>query len=116
MHTPSLKSFTFAGNLGITNCTPQLFDHNLKFLEEVSLELLFPEVSQEIAKILMRWLKMFNNVYSMTLASPTIKVHNYFYMVNYHYLILAFDPNRVIVSRYFFIFVSITSASWTQLV
>jgi hypothetical protein len=116
MHTPNLKSFAFAGSLGIINCTPQLFDHNLKFLEEVSLELLFPEVSQEIAKILMRWLKMFNNVYSMTLASPTIKVHNYFYMVNYHYLILAFDPNRVIVSRYFFIFVSITSASWTQLV
>jgi hypothetical protein len=80
MHTPSLKSFTFAGNLVITNCTPQLFDHNLKFLEEVSLELLFPEVSQEIAKILMRWLKMFNNVYSMTLASPTVKVRNYFYM------------------------------------
>jgi hypothetical protein len=80
MHTPNLKSFAFAGSLGIINCTPQLFDHNLKFLEEVSLELLFPEVSQEIAKILMRWLKMFNNVYSMTLASPTIKVHNYFYM------------------------------------
>jgi hypothetical protein len=78
MHTPSLKMFTFVGCLGTINRNYPLFDHELKFLEEVNLELCFFDISKENAETLMSWLKKFNNIYSMTLASSTAQVNNYF--------------------------------------
>ncbi|KAK2403890.1 hypothetical protein QL285_053285 [Trifolium repens] len=74
MHTPSLKLFTFVGCLGTINHNYPLFNHDLKFLEEVNLELCFREISKEIAETLMSWLKKFDNIYSMTLASSTVEV------------------------------------------
>jgi hypothetical protein len=78
MHTPSLKLFTFVGCLGTINHNYPLFNHDLKFLEEVNLELCFREISKENAETLMSWLKKFDNIYSMTLASSTVEVNNYF--------------------------------------
>ncbi|XP_058776581.1 putative F-box/LRR-repeat protein At4g15060 [Vicia villosa] len=74
MNTPNLKSFTIAGCFNSVNHTCPLFVHDLKFLEQVSLELWFPRISEEIANTFMSWLKMFTNVSSMTLASPTLLV------------------------------------------
>ncbi|CAJ2629411.1 unnamed protein product [Trifolium pratense] len=78
MHTPNLKSFTFAGRFGtIINRSYPLFDDNLKFLEEVNLQLWILEISREIGETLMSWLKKFGNIYSMTLTSSTVEVITY---------------------------------------
>ncbi|XP_058741588.1 uncharacterized protein LOC131613969 [Vicia villosa] len=74
INTPNLKSFTFAGRFSSINHTNPIFENNFQFLEEVDLELWFPKPSKEIAETLMSWLKRFKNVYSMTLASPTLAV------------------------------------------
>lgn len=83
MNTPNLKSFTITGCFNSINSICPLFVHDLKFLEEVSLELWFPKISQEIATTFLSWLKMFTNVYSMTLASPTLMVSKLFYLYKF---------------------------------
>jgi hypothetical protein len=79
MDTPSLKFLTFVGLLGTTNHNYPLFKHDLKFLEEVNLQICFRySNSKEAAETLMSWLKKFHNINSMTLASSTAQVNNYF--------------------------------------
>jgi hypothetical protein len=79
MDTPSLKFFTFVGLLGTTNHNYPLFKNDLKFLEEVNLQICFRySNSKEAAETLMSWLKKFDNINSMTLASSTAQVNNYF--------------------------------------
>ncbi|WJX13930.1 hypothetical protein P8452_04264 [Trifolium repens] len=75
MDTPSLKFFTFVGLLGTTNHNYPLFKNDLKFLEEVNLQICFRySNSKEAAETLMSWLKKFHNINSMTLASSTAQV------------------------------------------
>ncbi|KAK7315138.1 hypothetical protein VNO77_33670 [Canavalia gladiata] len=70
---PNLKSFTYAGQLTSWISTNQLFEHNLDFLEEATVEILSYENSSNVGYVLKSWLEKISNVKSLTLSLGTIE-------------------------------------------
>ncbi|KAK7315124.1 hypothetical protein VNO77_33656 [Canavalia gladiata] len=68
---PNLKAFGYVGQL--TSYTPQLFEHNLDFLEEARIEIIGYEISSNVGKIFKGWLKRLSGVKSLTLSLGAIE-------------------------------------------